>query len=144
MSSYNFKKSENGLVYSFISTGPKGQIEKVVGFDLIDNNKTNNLSLADRKGDRLEDVSLSNNGDIFKIFNTIAEIFTDFVNDFTNVRIFFEGNTLGKNVSYARTLTNRLAKIYEQGFIVQGYIDGNWESYKKGQNYEAFLLTRTK
>lgn len=102
-----------------------------------------NLAFGDWNEDlnKLDDSIRSNNGDRDKILATVASTAIDFTDRFPEAEIFTEGSTPARTRLYQMGISNNLEEISED-FEIQGYIYQEWSRFRKGVNYEAFLIKR--
>ena len=91
--------------------------------------------------DRLNDAIRSNNGDRGKILNTVASTIIDFIDRHPHAEVFAEGSTPARTRLYQMGISNNLEEI-SKDFDIHGYIGGEWTPFRRGVNYEAFLVKR--
>jgi len=139
------EKADDFSEYKFISTGPNGDILKILSFDKIFIDSLYNLSLVDQlPNGTMSDTHFSNNNDIRKIMATIVEAMIDYTNNFPDRMIFFQGSDEeGRRISlYQRAISNYLF-ILEKEFDIYGIRnDGTEEKFVSGQEYGAILAKR--
>jgi hypothetical protein len=143
--SYDFKIGLERHGYAFYSDGPKGKIKKIVLYDrFVDvEGKTYSLAFGDRNGnsDRIDHLAVSNNQDREKILTTVAATALYFTEENPNAVLCFVGSTPARTRLYQMRIASQWDEIASL-FDVKGLIEGNWEPFRKGQNYDAFLLKR--
>lgn len=134
--------AEHKRFYEFVSVGPKGGIKKVVIYLEIEDNLYN-LAFGDwnESLNRLDDSTRSNNEDRDKILATVASTAIDFTDRFPYAEIFTEGSTPSRTRLYQMGISKNLEAV-SKDFDIQGYVEGEWVSFQKGVNYEAFLVKR--
>lgn len=139
---YPVTASADYRMYLFFSEGPRGKIAKGVIYSQLKGNLFN-LGFGDWNKDlqELDDSSRSNNGDRDKVLATVAFTALDFTNNFPDARIFVEGSTLARTRLYQMGIADNLLEINEH-FEIKGFFNGNWELFRSGSNYEAFLITK--
>lgn len=139
LSTYRFALHTKNI-YTFVSTGMKGQINKAVMFEEVEPDQYN-LAMGDIDDAGLvSDTVQSGNNDARKIFATTAEI----VDAYTKLypEIIFKGNTLAKEHIYSRLTSGFLDEI-ELTFLVTGVDEaGNLEPFQKDKIYHAILVKR--
>ncbi len=119
--------------------GPKGIIVKIIRFDYLENDRWN-LGFGDFRRGELDDFTTSNNQDLVKIINTIAQ----------SVYIFMETNP-GQIVEikpadekrkqlFNRIFARRWPEI-ESFFLVLGIVDGQREAYSPDGFYDSFEVS---
>lgn len=142
---YAFKRLPEAYYYEFYSEGPKGSVKKVVRYRLIEDfpNRVYNLGFGDWD-DEKEDVNdkvKTNNADRQKVLATVAETVVDFTERNPSAYVFAQGSTASRTRLYQMGIA---AFWHEIGplFEVIAYFEGEWRSFEKGRNYEAFLIKR--
>ena len=140
---YDVKRDKEDFVYRFYSEGPRGRIEKMVRFQPMPNFGRNVFNLAfgdwDEVTGKLNDKAVSNNSDQLKVLNTVAELVLDFINFWPNAIIKIEGSTSARTRLYQMRISSFWQEISRE-FEIYGKIGPDWISFKKGVNYEAFLI----
>jgi hypothetical protein len=139
---YPVEADDENFIYQFFSEGPKGRIKKAVIYSQIDANFFN-LAFGDWNEtlNKLDDSIRSNNGDRDKVLATVASTAIHFTDRFHQVEIFTEGSTPARTRLYQMGIGHNLKEISED-FEVQGYMAGEWRTFQKDANYEAFLIKR--
>jgi hypothetical protein len=129
-------------LYHFYSEGPQGRIKKAVVYGQIEENLFN-LAFGDwdEELQRINDSNRSNNRDRDKVLSTVAFTALDFTNQFPYVQIFAEGSTSARTRLYQMGIANNLLEI-NRYFKIGGFVNGKWELFLRGRNYEAFLIQR--
>ena len=130
------------FIYHFYSEGPQGRIKKAVIYAPIEDDIFN-IAFGDwdEKGRRINDSNRTNNRDRDKVLATVAFTALDFTNRFANISIFAEGSTAARTRLYQIGITNNLLEI-NRYFEIEGFSNGEWELFRRGKNYEAFLIER--
>jgi hypothetical protein len=137
------------LQYRFDSDGPKGKIEKMVLYTYLttfDGVPYFNLGFGDYddKKKRIDDLTVSNNGDRDKILATVAFTALEFTSQYQGCRIVIRGITLSRTRLYQTGIAKYYGEI-SQVFDIQGLTaTGDWEPFKGGENYRTFLASRKK
>ncbi|MGV3602344.1 MAG: DUF6934 family protein [Dyadobacter fermentans] len=139
---YELIVDEENHRFEFTSNGPCGSIKKMVIFRPLSNDG-NHYNLAfgdwDNENQVLNDTAVSNNGDTFRILNTVAFAVQTFAARNTDVVILASGSTAARTRLYQINILKYWKEISIR-FVVRGMRRGKWEPFKKGINYEAFLL----
>ncbi len=140
--SYNFVSDDSFRVYSFVSVGVNGSIQKLIKFSLMEAD-IYNLALLDIDPltDKHSDMVRSNNGDSQKVLVTVANAVMDFTDHYPNTWVFATGSTAARTRLYQIGIANNIQEI-EQYFEVLGLSDSGWQSFKLGETYKAFLVKR--
>jgi hypothetical protein len=139
--------SSDFLDFAFVSTGVKGDFNKLVKFSEFSNsNGIYNLALGTVLYDGTIDfVTPSRNGDRDKILATIGAIAYVFSEEYPNKMIFLKGDTIVKTRLYQMAICKALDEI-NQTFSVYGLkvINDSYQDFpfEKGENYDAFLFSR--
>ena len=141
--SYTYENHEKDLlVYAFESIGKQGTIKKMVYFQEI-SPSFYNLAMGDYLGENdipIDDMRVSDNGDMPKVFATIAKIIAHFLHENPPYTVFIEGNTPIKKALYQRIITNNrkdLIAIFDL-FGVDSL--GKAQNFDTTVPYEALLI----
>jgi len=129
--------------FEFYSEGPKGRVGKRVVFGSHRANvEIYNLAFGDvdESGD-LNDSVVTNNGDSQKVLATVALIVVMFSEVYPDYPVLAIGSTPARTRLYQMGIANNLCEI-EEVFEVFGFTNEQWEPFKKGVRYEAFLVKR--
>jgi hypothetical protein len=140
---YSLRWNSSDFAYEFYSEGPKGRIKKQLKFQPIPKVGENvfNVALGDQDqvtGD-FNDLAISNNNDRVKVINTVAEAIIGFLDFKPNAILHIQGNTSSRTRLYQMALFARWWRI-EHSFEVLGKLGNDWLSFRKGVNYERFLV----
>jgi hypothetical protein len=142
---YEYNKIPEELYYEFFSEGPKGKIKKLVRYKLISEppDYIFNLSFGDwnEKTFDADDSITTNNKDRQKVFATVADTVLDFTQLHPEAFIFAQGSTLSRTRLYQMGISAFWEEIGGL-FRVIGYVNGEWKPFRKGINYQAFLIKR--
>lgn len=137
------KKAENDvLTFQFISDGPKGKITKIVQFTQIEGNFYN-LAFGDycEEEDKLDDQSLSGNGDRDKVLATVANCFLEYSREFPEHAIFAAGSTPARTRLYQMGIARYRQQI-EMEFDILGEYENKWVPFAPNINFKSFLIYR--
>ena len=145
---YEYQKSANHREYEFYSSGPKGNIRKIVRFKLLVTNGVAYFNLVfgdwDEEKQKIDDIKVTNNGDTEKILLTVAIIVLDFMKQFPDSMVFAEGSNIARTRRYQMGI-NKLWNQINMFLEVYGLCaDNTWMPFHKNANYEAFLIRRKK
>ena len=92
---YDFFRSPTYKEYEFYSEGHKGRIRKVVQFYFVPASRVPfyNLGFGDwnETDNKIDDKSITNNGDAEKVLATVASIVLDFTAFFDEAMVFAQG-----------------------------------------------------
>jgi len=130
--------------YSFVSEGTKGKIIKLISYTETGVKGVYNLGFGDKDTNgKMDDVTITNNGDSLKVLATVASTVYSFTNKFPNAAIYAIGSSKARTRLYRMGIANNLTDIL-QSFDVYGFIEGEWYEFEKNVDYEAFLIKRKK
>lgn len=145
-SRYEFQASEAFLDFEFLSNGPKGHIRKVIRFTPRNAEGTTyfNLGFGDWNDveRRIDDFSNSNNDDTQKVLATVAATVLDFTAAYPDMPVYAQGSTPARTRLYQMGISANLREIEPLLEIYALKKDGDWELFKKGTNYDAFMAWR--
>jgi hypothetical protein len=129
-------------MYLFWSEGPRGKIAKGIVYSKLHANLYN-LAFGDwdENLQQLDDSVRSNNGDRDTVLATVAFTALDFTDKFPGTHIVIEGSTSARTRLYQMGISTNLLEINEK-FEVKGLRKEDWHLFRKGDNYEAFLIRR--
>jgi hypothetical protein len=74
---------------------------------------------------------------------TVADTVLDFTNTYPDAFVFAQGSTPARTWLYQMGIGSFFDEIGGL-FSVTAYYRGDWQSFEKGKNYEAFLIQRKK
>ncbi len=139
---YSYKINANFLDYEFISSGPKGEIKKVVRFTQIATQLFNlGFGDFDEGMGAINDLIVTNNNDSRKVLATVASIVQDFTIKNKKAWIGIKGSTISRTRLYRMGITNHWKEISSE-FLVFGLQDGDWKPFTLQKEYRAFLIHR--
>ena len=140
---YEVEISRDFQTFDFVSVGPKGRIAKVVIYAEVDVENVYNLGFGDRElvTNYVSDVAVANNGDSQKVLATVAITLYTFTSHYPEAIVVATGTTPARTRLYQMGISNNLAAT-EEDFLVLGYVDEEWETFRKGVTYSSFLVRR--
>lgn len=137
---YETKISGDFQNFEFISKGRNGFITKVVHYSETNLKGYYNLGFGDK--DTLtgfvSDVSVSNNGDSFKVLSTVAATLFVFISKYPEAIVIATGSTEVRTRLYRIGISNHLEDINKH-LVVMGLRGNKWENFQKNIDYGAFL-----
>ena len=139
---YNYFANRTFKVYSFLSSGPRGSIQKIAKFSKLTPH-VYNFGFGDYDpltGD-IWDTRASNNQDTDIIMGTLGSIIYDFTTIFPDAVIIIEGTSAARVRLYQMNLNKYLTRI-EPIFEIYALKNNCWEPFRKGKNYDAFMGRR--
>lgn len=135
--------SSDKKVFKFISTGPNGDIKKIIEYQETTNRKLFNLAFGDLNPDgSIDDLTISDNKDRNKILATVAGTIFDFTQQYPEYYVGFSGSTMERTRLYRMAISIHLeflSPILEIWGLDEQYIG---EPFQHGKNYYAFLIRR--
>lgn len=140
---YRVEASYDYRLFEFISTGPKGNITKVVFYEPVNNNNYFNLGFGDKDPGTgiVNDRKVTNNGDSKKVLESVAATLVTFTRHYPKATVLISGNSEPRNRLYRIGISNNI-QLIEQEFVVMGLTEDGWEIFMKNRVYEAFLVKR--
>jgi len=140
---YELKAEPSLTVFEFVSEGPKGKITKLVQFGETNFKDLYNLAFGDKDliTGEIDDSVISNNDDSDKVLATVVATVYAFTDKHSDVWVYATGSTRSRTRLYRMGLTKYLTEILEE-FDLFGQKKGEWEVFKKGVEYDAFLCQR--
>lgn len=142
---YELKADDQLTTFNFLSEGPKGKIEKLVQFSLVNQNNLFNLAFGDRDylTGEIDDKVVTDNGDSEKILATVVAAVYAFCDKIPEAWIYATGSTAARTRLY-RIGINKYYDIVESDFEIFGQTQSEWERFEKGKDYQAFVVQRKK
>ena len=140
---YELKAEKTLMVFEFVSEGPKGAIPKLVQFGETNLKGLYNLAFGDKDPvtKEINDSVISDNNDSEKVLATVVATVYAFTDKHPEAWVYATGSTRSRTRLYRMGLTKYLTEI-EEDFDLYGQKDGEWQGFKKGVEYEAFLAQR--
>jgi len=140
---YKLLAAKSRTVFEFTSEGPNGEIHKLIKFTRIHTKVVFNLAFGDKKPgtNDIDDEVVSNNGDSKKILATVADAVDRFTRDYPSTWIYATGSTKSRTRLYQMSISKYLPEVIKN-FEVYGLIKGEWQTFRNGIAYEAFLVKR--
>ncbi|MCE3228071.1 MAG: hypothetical protein K0S32_2622 [Bacteroidetes bacterium] len=132
------------MEYSFTSTGPNGDKAKLIQYTYLEHENVCNLGFGVILPDgTIDDLIITNNGDMEKVLATVAHTVYSFTDSYPDIPIAAKGSTPSRTRLYRKLITLNYLEI-EQDFSIYGKKNNSWELFVKGEDYEAFLVKRKK
>ena len=139
-------KSDTGLTtFDFLSEGPKGKIEKIIQFSIVNQNNLYNLAFGDKNpfSGEIDDRIVTDNNDSEKVLATVVAAIYAFCDKCPDAWIYATGSTAARTRLY-RMGINKYYTVVENDFEIFGQTQSEWERYEKGKDYQAFVIQRKK
>jgi hypothetical protein len=139
---YNYKTNNRFLDFEFTSEGPAGAVKKVVRYSRVATNVFNlGFGDLDPETGEISDSVVTNNKDSEKVLITVAVTAVAFSHKYPDALVFAKGSSPARTRLFRRAITNHWDEITNL-FEIYGLINGKWQLFKKGKDYEAFLARR--
>lgn len=140
---YELLSARSGTVFKFTSEGPNGKIHKLIKFTEIHAKVVFNLAFGDKRygTSDIDDEVVSNNGDSRQILATVADAVDRFTRDNPSTWIYATGSTKARTRLYQMSINKYLHEVIKS-FEVYGLTNGEWQTFREGILYEAFLVKR--
>ena len=141
---YEFKSGDRFLTYEFLSEGPKGKIQKLIQFSLVNQDTLFfNLAFGDKNVEtgEIDDLVITDNGDSEKVLATVVSAVYAFCDKFPKTWIYATGSTQARTRLYKMGI-NKYFDIVQEDFEIFGLTENEWEPFVKGRNYQAFVVQR--
>lgn len=147
VSPYKIKAVGNAR-YEFISCGPKGEVKKIVEISALKPAGLFNVAFGDIRSDgTIDDMAVTNNNDLVKVFATVIEIIGDFLLSNPFAILFFQGSSEQRTTIYHYIL-RRYHKLFSEKFIITAMVkvgeiatEMSFDPYYR-EAYLAFLVRR--
>ena len=142
---YSTKALPTFMEFEFISSGPNGDITKVIQYTPTNIPNVYNLGFGDKNNNTgdISDSVISNNGDREKVLSTVAFTTLKFLNKYPNYSVLAVGLTPARTRLYQIGIMKNLPEIFVEISIL-GLHNDNWIQLKKGVNFDAFLASKKK
>ena len=140
---YAITSEKDYTLFKFVSTGPKGNISKLVQYQPMEIKGIYNLAFGDKTSDLddFNDKIISDNGDREKVLATVAATIYAFTKETPDAIIYAEGSTKARTRLYQIGIAKFIEEIIED-FEVYGQAGDEWQPFAKGVNYTAFLFKK--
>ena len=140
---YTVEADVSFRVFEFESVGKYGVIRKVVRYDETNVKGVYNLGFGDidLKSGRINDLVVSDNGDMEVVLATVASTLSQFIKHHPDALVAARGSTAARTRLYRQGISKYLGEI-EKDFEVFGFKDGEWQTFRKNVTFEAFMVRR--
>ena len=114
---YELKSGDKFLTYEFLSEGPKGKIQKLIQFSLVNQDTLYNLAFGDKSPEsgEIDDMAITDNGDSEKVLATVVAAVYAFCDLFPKAWIYATGSTAARTRLY-RMGINKYFDIVQADF----------------------------
>ena len=142
---YIVRASGSFLKYEFHSDGPKGRIAKQVLYKEFDEYPgVFNLGLGDLEASgEINDVVVTDNSDSEKVLATVALTVHKFFDIYPHKSVFITGSTETRTRLYRMGIAKNLEELQNE-FHLFGLIGNDWQPFRRGPDYRAFMVQKKK
>jgi hypothetical protein len=137
--------SPDYTIYTFISSGTKGEFEIEVQFTPIEETGYYNLGFGALDDNRqIDDTIILNNGDRDKILATVAGFAKEFLDKHPHAAVAFSGSSPARTRLYRRAISINLEELSLE-FEILGFLqdeDLTLEAFRPANNYTAFVVKK--
>ncbi len=137
---YPLVEDEEKISFRFKSEGQKGIIEKVVEFSPIPGGWWN-LAFGDAREERFDDEAVSNNLDIRKVIQTVANSVHIFLEAYPERQVLIVPVDAKRRSLYNRVFQQHWEDM-EQVYSVKGISATEIAPYSAQKLFDAFLVSR--
>ncbi len=140
---YEMKSEKSLMVFEFVSEGTKGKISKLIKFSETNVPDVFNLAFGDKieTTDEIDDFAVSNNGDSEKVLATVVASVIAFTEKHSDCWVYATGSTKARTRLYQIGISKYVDEI-RKAFEIYCLYNGDWKVFRKGINYESFLVKR--
>ncbi len=138
---YIFLSSRRSTWFVFESEGVMGKIPKLVTFEPYGENRWN-VGFGDFKRGIADDSAISNNGDVSRVLNTIAQIIREFFTENPDAIVEIKPIDEKRKRLYNLVFQRHFEKIISD-FQIKGLKGGFFETYSPNEFYDGFEIRVT-
>ncbi|MGN7890363.1 DUF6934 family protein [Dyadobacter sp. 22481] len=138
---YPFEASEDYLFFWFESQSEQRKIVKMVELTKVTEN-IYNLAFGDvDETGVLDDLVVSNNGDMRKTLATVVQVIVTFFGAYPDKQLYFTGSSPARTRLY-RAILSREAENWNEVFDITGILGGETFPFQNSIAYEGFMISR--
>ena len=137
---YDYLSFNNKTQFFFQSLGSKGLVVKAVVFSRVEGNRWN-VGFGDLRDGKIDDISFTNNSDVYKVISTVVQAIYDF-SDAHPERIITINPVDERRRRFYNAVFKRHLLAASEVFDVLGIVDENSENYSPEKEYDSFELKR--
>lgn len=145
---YNLSTSEDNVTFTFISSGPRGEINKIIKYECIDYRQNiynlcfGNLVIKD--GDvTIDDLDVSDNGDRDIILATVVASIYIYSSNYRDRNIYIQGSSRSRTRLYQMAISKEFQSL-SQHFDIRGVTKNEnnltTSPFDRKINYDGFLI----
>jgi hypothetical protein len=138
---YELKAEKSLMVFEFISEGPKGEISKLIKYSETNLKGLYNLAFGDKNETtgEIDDKVVSDNKDSEKVLATVVSSVYAFYDKHPDAYVFATGSTSARTRLYRIGITKYYDEV-KKDFDIYRLKENEWQPFKKGIEYDAFLI----
>ncbi len=135
-------KTEDELVFSFVSEGPQGRIVKIVKYEML-RPSLYNLAFGDKINNLdLDDEVVSNNSDTSKVLSTVIFTIGLFFEKVPNAFLVIRGSDSARNKLYCRVVKNNFELFSQEFIILGGTKEKPMEPFSDEKIYDWLIISK--
>lgn len=140
---YQLQSDGRHTHFEFVSVGSKGTMQKLIEFQPTSIPNFYNLAFGDKNPatGKMDDLAVSNNGDMEKVLSTVADAVHKFFEQEPKAIVYATGSTPSRTRLYRMGLTKFYTEIQEE-FYLFGQIGDEAFIFEPGTDYEGFVVRR--
>jgi hypothetical protein len=140
---YDILPDETNHIYEFISKGKNGKIYKMVKFQETNLTDVYNLGFGDKDPltEEIDDMVVSDNGDMEKVLATVISIIYVFTEKFPDKWVFIQGSSPVRTRLY-RIIITKYLNLIKKDFFLKCWLNGEWEDFLPNVIYQGFAIKR--
>lgn len=144
LSRYEYQAEAELHFFEFRSTGPNGNIKKIVEYSKLNVVNIYNLAFGDydEATGKLNNLSITNNSDSRKVLATVVSTVYAFTGKYPHSWVFATGSSEVRTRLYRMGITNNLEELKKDFYVYGMKIDETFEEFISGEDYLGFLVTR--
>jgi hypothetical protein len=124
--------------FAFQSAGPRGVVIKIIRFTYIKENRWN-LGFGDYKRGQIDSSSITNNGDVVKVMNTVARAIHVFFEEYPDRIIEIRPVDEKRKRLYNQIFSRKWIQIQDK-FVVFGLKNKSAMPYSPFEFYDSFEI----
>lgn len=143
MDRYPVNTGKDDMTFEFTSEGRFGKVEKMVVYMASSTPGFYNLGFGDKNPitGRIDDMTVTNNGDSKKVLATVAYTLYDFTDSYPSANIIAKGATMARTRLYRMGIANNYEMIKDD-FKILGFKNNVWLPFQKNIQFDQFLVKR--
>ena len=135
---YAVFESDEATKFQFESIGKKGTIKKIVRFTKMEE-RFWNLAFGDANEQDFDDLSISNNQDIRKVIQTVANISHLFLETYPKRKIFISPVDEKRKSLYNFVFRHHYEELQNE-LVIMANSNNIWSAYNPEERADAFIV----